>query len=285
MDEYTKKTKDWLEQRFRLCDEQGVYLAHQPIYGFNKGHCEKFEPILSRCVPTYQIMKALSHLKFNSLLDVGGAEGYKAALIRELFNVYVKSSDLSEEACKRAKEIYHLDSEQVDIHNLPFKENEFDVVVCSETLEHVSDHKKALDELLRVAKKAVVITVPHDPREFVDKNIKTQKIHGHIHVFNLDSLNFLKSRGYQVSRKKMLSSYTYVPILSRYTKRKIVVAMLVAIDGIASRLLPQYAGILIVALKKKKANRIVGKGNVSPYRILSFAVPKYHLACKLKNRT
>jgi hypothetical protein len=37
-------------------------------------------------------MKALSNFEFHSLLDVGGAEGYKAALAREIFDANVKNS-------------------------------------------------------------------------------------------------------------------------------------------------------------------------------------------------
>ena len=41
----------------------------------------------------------------------------------------------------RANEIFKLKATPVDIHNLPFKDNEFDVVICSETLEHVTESK------------------------------------------------------------------------------------------------------------------------------------------------
>ncbi|MEX2751218.1 MAG: hypothetical protein Q6366_004955, partial [Candidatus Freyarchaeota archaeon] len=53
--------------RFRQCDEHGIYISHQPIYGFRKGYntasvfCEYFR--------THHIMKALSNLRFGSLLD------------------------------------------------------------------------------------------------------------------------------------------------------------------------------------------------------------------------
>lgn len=52
--------------------------------------------------------------------------------------------------------------------------------MCSETLEHVADWHKAMDELLRVASKTVVITVPHQPKEVVDKHIEEEIPHGHI---------------------------------------------------------------------------------------------------------
>jgi SAM-dependent methyltransferase len=279
MDEYTKRTKAWLDEQFKLCDEEGIWIAHQPIYGFQKGHCQKAPPI-GRYVPTYQIMKALSHIEFHSLLDVGGAEGYKAALVREIFGADVRNSDLSEEVCKRAEEIFNVDSEPVDIHNLPFKDNQFDLVLCSEALEHVTDFPKAINELLRVAARAVVITVPHDPKESIEDNIRKKKIHGHIRVFSLESFNFLKAKGYRVFSKKMLSPYTHLPILSRLLNKKLVVAFLTTFDEFASRLLPSYGGILIVVLKNTGTVYRKKKGNVSAYRILNFAVPEYYLGRK-----
>jgi ubiquinone/menaquinone biosynthesis C-methylase UbiE len=50
-----------------------------------------------------------------------------------------------------------------DVQNLPFKEQEYDIVVCSETLEHVDDSDKGLKELVRVTKNSghVAITLPN----------------------------------------------------------------------------------------------------------------------------
>src|SRR5215467_6241080 len=130
MDSYTARTKDWLERRFRTADESGIYVAHQPIYGFRKGHSEPSH--LERYILTYQIMKALSSLRFTTLLDVGGAEGYKAALAGRCFAARAVNCDLSEEACKRAREIFGVDSAVADIHDLPFPDGAFEVVLCSE---------------------------------------------------------------------------------------------------------------------------------------------------------
>ena len=46
------------------------------------------------------------------------------------------------------------DSELIrsDILNLPFKDNSFDTVLCSETIEHLKDYKTAIKESLRIAK-------------------------------------------------------------------------------------------------------------------------------------
>jgi SAM-dependent methyltransferase len=46
---------------------------------------------------------------------------------------------------------------------LPFKTASFDVVLCMEVLEHLPEPAAALCELARVARKAVVLSVPHEP--------------------------------------------------------------------------------------------------------------------------
>ena len=211
MSNYTADTSKWLDKRFNATDDAGIYFAHQPIYGFRGGHSE--EGLIPRYVITYQIMKALSTLRFTTLLDVGGAEGYKAALARSLFNAEVRSSDLSEEACKRAKEIYGIEGEAIDIHRLPYEDNSFDVVLCSETLEHVEDLATATKELIRVCRKAVIITVPHEPKEVVERNISEKIPHAHIHSLDLHSFDFAYPEVQRIRAEKMLSPYLLIPSL------------------------------------------------------------------------
>lgn len=303
-DKYTQRTKIWLDERFKKCDEHGIYYAHQPIYGFRKGHSEP--GLIDRYIRIYHIMRALSHLRFDSLLDVGSAEGYKAYIAKKLFNVKGKCCDLSEEACKRAEEIFYIESTPADIHDLPFKNNEFDVVLCSETLEHVADLHKAVDELLRVAGKAVVITVPHEPKEVIDKNIKEEIPHGHIHSFDLESFNFLKSEGCHILSRRIISPLleipsvlieampreyhknmkypkifidiynTCVPIL-RKLFGKTTAAFLIRLDDFVLKFTSSYNAILFIILKDNSANRKEQILNISAYRIINFAVPYHYL--------
>ncbi len=50
-----------------------------------------------------------------------------------------------------------------DVRKLPFKNNQFDTVLCAEVLEHLpfSEFTKALKEIIRVSKKYVILTLPH----------------------------------------------------------------------------------------------------------------------------
>ena len=277
MDNYTKKTEIWLDHRFNMRDKKGIYHAHEPIYGFRKGHSEP--DTVGKYINAYQIMKALSHLEFNSLLDVGAAEGYKAFLARTLFGAKVNCSDLSKIACKRASEIFHIDSVPADIRRLPFRDAEFDVVLCSETLEHVPDYQSAFYELLRVARKAVVITVPHEPKHKVDKYVKEKVIHGHINRFDSNSFDFLRTKGYVIYSKKTLNPFykiprlilaatpfeswemglsetltniyvSAVPLLKKIPLGKQVVVFLMQLDNVTCRF--SFEDILFVILKKDK---------------------------------
>jgi SAM-dependent methyltransferase len=207
MDTYTEETRTWLDERFRRTSPDGVYVAHQPIYGFDAGHCEP--SLLPRYVRTLEIMRALAQLRFRSCLDVGAAEGYKAELVRRLFGARVEATDLSEEACRRAREIYGLTARAADVHDLPYGDGEFDVVLCSETLEHVTDFRSALDELMRVARTAVVVTVPHESQEQVEQNRSSGEPHAHINSFSLDTLDFLeRERGLRVVARGIVSPLT-----------------------------------------------------------------------------
>ncbi|MBC7902424.1 MAG: class I SAM-dependent methyltransferase, partial [Gemmatimonadaceae bacterium] len=47
---------------------------------------------------------------------------------------------------------------QADGENLPFKDKEFDYVICNQVLEHVEDPVKFLSEQFRVAKKGFIET-------------------------------------------------------------------------------------------------------------------------------
>lgn len=305
MTTYTQIIKKWLDERFKKTDEEGIYFAHQPIYGFRKEHSEY--GIFVRYIITYQILKALSHLKFESLLDVGGAEGYKAALVRSLFKKNVLSCDISSEACNRAKEIYNIDSKQVDIHQLPFDDNSFDVVLCSETLEHVPDFQQANHELIRVCRKAVVITVPHEPEAKIRRNIEEKIPHAHIHSLNSDSFNFILPKVSKIYIKKMLNPFFRVfyeiaegvrrDVTKKYPKvftdiynasvpviisifGKKAARFLMRFDNVISAMLPFYSWITFVLLKDDTCYLKQPLSKVTPSQIIDFKVPFHYLKSK-----
>ncbi|MEO6595165.1 MAG: methyltransferase domain-containing protein [Planctomycetota bacterium] len=153
---YTRTTRTWLEHRFQSRSAAGVYLAHMPIYGLGHADSEGGHP--ARLARVLRMLRVLDGMDFSSLLDVGGAEGYFAHLVRTLYGVGVMTCDLSLQACLRAKELFGLGAASIDCTRLPFADDSFDVVVCSEVLEHVEHPVETMLELQRVARRAVLLT-------------------------------------------------------------------------------------------------------------------------------
>ncbi len=154
---YTRFTRRWLEERYQRKDESGVHLAHQPLFGRGR---QGF-PIVEHNYATarhFQILTVLAELDAESLLDVGASEGLLCHHARELFGMKVMGSDLSAQSCARAAEFLGVHAVACDSARLPFRDGAFDVVVCSEVLEHVEFPVETILELQRVAKKALIVT-------------------------------------------------------------------------------------------------------------------------------
>ncbi len=156
MDSYTATTLQWLDNRFDGDVRAGTYHSHQPIYGFGKGNTEPGH--LVRFVRTLKILGLISQFEFENAIDIGGGEGYLAGLIRDVFSAEVLTTDLSSAALVKAWELFGLQGVGIHAAQLPFADNSFDLVVCSEVLEHVEDAVSAIMELDRICRKYIVIT-------------------------------------------------------------------------------------------------------------------------------
>ncbi len=100
---------------------------------------------------------------------------------------------------------------KADITDLPFKDNEFDVVFCNHVLEHVTDDKKAMQELYRVLKKGGlgIFQIPQDlSREttYEDFSITDPKErakhfgqYDHVRVYGQDYFEKLRRVGFTVT--------------------------------------------------------------------------------------
>ena len=99
---------------------------------------------------------------------------------------------------------------KADICNLPFKNNEFDVIFCNHVLEHIPDDTKAMKELYRILKPNGwgIFQIPQDLNRkttFEDNTITDKKerakIFGqydHVRVYGLDYFDKLRSIGFRV---------------------------------------------------------------------------------------
>lgn len=93
--------------------------------------------------------------KPNKILEIGCSNGHLSSLIASLFpQATVTGIDVYKDAITQARKQYpKIKFKIADAHHLPFGDNTFDLIVCSETIEHVLDPKKVLHEINRVIKK------------------------------------------------------------------------------------------------------------------------------------
>jgi predicted SAM-dependent methyltransferase len=99
---------------------------------------------------------------------------------------------------------------KADICNLPFEENEFDIIFCNHVLEHIKDDTKAMKELYRVLKHGGygIFQIPQElsrAKTFQDDRItdgkERAKIFGqydHVRIYGRDYFDKLRSIGFHV---------------------------------------------------------------------------------------
>ncbi|HOM30006.1 MAG TPA: class I SAM-dependent methyltransferase [Deltaproteobacteria bacterium] len=86
-----------------------------------------------------------------------------------------------------------------DVTRLPFKDASFDVVICSEVLEHIPEHTRAIEEIVRVLKpgKSLVVSVPRYLPERIcwalSEEYHTEK-GGHVRIYKTSELVALLER-------------------------------------------------------------------------------------------
>ncbi|MBE7640890.1 methyltransferase domain-containing protein [Salegentibacter sp. BLCTC] len=112
---------------------------------------------------------------------------------------------------------------KADICDLPFKENEFDFILCNHVLEHIPDDNRAMQELYRVLKPGgtAILQIPQDlnrKNTFEDNSItdreERERIFGqydHVRIYGRDYFDKLRNIGFKVEEvdyTKQLSAET-----------------------------------------------------------------------------
>lgn len=161
---YTRYTAAWLDRRYSKIGGDGVYHAHMPIFGLNHPASEGAHPVRFGIV--FRVLKELARLEWNDLLVVGGGEGFVAHAAERVLGKRAVDLDLSHESQARAFDAFGAVGVAADATRLPFPDRSFDVVLCSEVVEHLEFPLEAMFELLRVARRAVVLTTLEYERDF-----------------------------------------------------------------------------------------------------------------------
>lgn len=188
-------------------------------YNFQK-HTSK-NPIQQLLLNNFNrnVLKFIRNINCESILDVGCGEGFTMSQLKtENSKLKIVGVDSLDESVKIAKEIHpYLDIRKGDIYKLDFKDNSFDLVLCTEVLEHLTDPKKALSELKRVTKRYLILSVPNEPLFTIQRFLRGKNVMGlgchpeHIQWWTYSAFpKFVKSEDLKVLNVKAPFAWTLI---------------------------------------------------------------------------
>lgn len=214
----------------------------------------------------------LQGMKFRNVLDAGCGDGRLAALVKDFSGAEAYGVDISKKGVAIARS-FGIKAKVADISKkIPFEDNFFDLVICTETIEHVADPDTLLKEIYRVLSPTgtLLLTTPNLSSwtnrilfnlgiypifmeastetkvgyGFFSRFINSKELVGHIHVFNLPALlDTLKFHNFLVNKE----IGNRVPFEAPYSR--IVTFVYNFIDAMMVRI-PSLSSDLIILARK-----------------------------------
>jgi len=143
------------------------------------------------------IVQLMKPLKIKTVLDAGCGIGVNVKNIKNNFkNLKITGTDLSPQILNLAKHYVGKNS-RINYKTLDLGKKhlnkKFDLVLCSQVLEHVKDDKKAMKNLAKMSLKYLLITVPGG------KYNNTSKLVGHYrHYSKKRILDLVKKNNFKI---------------------------------------------------------------------------------------
>ena len=155
--------------------------------------------------------KKLSLQPGDKVLDIGCGTGRHTCAAYAQPEVIVVGADIDTADVCEARERLKLHQQlgehgggvwslaAADINDLPFKNQVFDLVICSEVLEHLADEQYAVREIVRVLKpgKNLVVSVPRYGPEYICW-LLSEEYHstsaGHVRIYRAKKLTAILER-------------------------------------------------------------------------------------------
>jgi len=169
--------------------------------------------------------------KYGSMLDAGCGTGiYSFTLARRMKSI--NAIDIEKEKIDYGKKVNlwkDIKFEKMDLCNLKFPKENFDLIICSDVLEHIKNDKEAFSELARVLKEngTLLITVPY----LSEKNKKDYKKYNHERAgYNEEHINemckknnliLVKSEKYSCKITDKISNFSY-----KYSNKKVILGII-----------------------------------------------------------
>ncbi|QQS71010.1 class I SAM-dependent methyltransferase [Candidatus Saccharibacteria bacterium] len=148
-----------------------------------------------------------------TVLDIASGSGYGTQMLAETAK-FVYGVDINKNAIGYAQEYFsgkNIEYRLGDGESIPLDDDSVDIVVTFETIEHIKNYRKFLDEVRRILKPdgLLLISTPNDV-EFAEGN------HFHLHEFKYDELVKLLKQYYKNIDSYFQSTWKYVAVGSEH---------------------------------------------------------------------
>jgi len=153
--------------------------------------------------------------KNSTMLDVGIGDGMIAEYLMNELNVKMYGLDVSENACKKAKQ-KGISAEIRDInYGLNLRDDEiYDYILLMEVIEHTVQPEKVVMDAVRHAKKGVIVTIPNSG--YIKWRI--QLLRGYSPRQSYTHLHFWSIKDFEIWCKLLnIKIKSFTTILPKYT--------------------------------------------------------------------
>ena len=135
--DFVELSKEWFNKQAPVYDDTNTILYSK----YGKISCEN-------------IFEFLKDKKYTKLLDIGCGTGYLIDMLAKVHEAEYTGVDLSPEMIKQAnnKKIKNAKFIEGRSDEIPFDDNTFDIITCSQSFHHYPDTDKAMQEARRVLK-------------------------------------------------------------------------------------------------------------------------------------
>ncbi len=145
---------------------------------------------------TKEVLKAVKEhrgTKITSLLDIGCADGLMLELLNQDLKISLSVGIDSSLELLRTNPNPDIKMIQGRAENLPFRNEEFEVIIATAVIEHLSQPTKMIKECYRLLKKGglLIITTPVPFWDKIARQIGILKEKGHQKTFSLSALRAL----------------------------------------------------------------------------------------------
>lgn len=175
------------------------YEYEADVYRIDAGHEEAF--VHRRTL----VRRLLPETVKGPILDAGCGDGALSEDLAGLTGASIFGSDLAHLRATHATErLGQRHFSQASIYDLPYRDNSFSLVVCTDLLEHLDDPEIAMRELVRVSSAYVLVSVPWSieiEKTLCPHCLEDYFLYGHQHSFGKEGIDRLAAgAGARVAR-------------------------------------------------------------------------------------